>query len=65
MGDLLFTVVNLCRKHDVEAEEALHAAIAKFFRRFRHIEKATAEEGRDLQENTVEDWGRLWKEAKR
>lgn len=63
-GDLLFTIVNLCRKHNLESEELLHASIAKFIRRFQYMEKATAQKGEILKENSIEEWNRLWKEAK-
>lgn len=37
-GDLLFAVVNLLRRHDIDAEDALRAGNAKFARRFRAME---------------------------
>jgi ATP diphosphatase len=41
-GDLLFALVNLGRHLDVEPEAALEAANHKFFTRFRHIERRSA-----------------------
>ncbi len=38
IGDLLFVVANLARKLNVDPEEALRQANAKFTRRFQHIE---------------------------
>ena len=38
MGDLLFVVANLARKLEVEPEDALRTANAKFVRRFGFIE---------------------------
>ena len=38
IGDLLFVIANLARKLDVDPEEALRQANAKFTRRFQHIE---------------------------
>jgi ATP diphosphatase len=37
-GDLLFVVVNLLRRHGIDAEDALRAGNAKFERRFRAME---------------------------
>ena len=61
IGDLLFAVVNLARFHDVDAEDALKAASAKFERRFRDMESAAgpAFAGLSLDEKEV-----LWQSAK-
>lgn len=61
IGDLLFAVVNLARFHDVDAEDALKAASAKFERRFRDMEIAAgpAFAGLSLDEKEV-----LWQNAK-
>lgn len=39
IGDLLFAIVNVARKLDIDAEEALQKANSKFMRRFSQIEK--------------------------
>ncbi len=64
LGDLLFAVVNLCRLQGVEAEEAVHGAIRKFFRRFQEMEHQCAAQERPLAENSPEEWMALWKAAK-
>ena len=65
VGDLLFTVVNLCRIRGVETEEALHGAIAKFLRRFKFMETETARSGKAMTDNSVDEWTSLWQEAKK
>jgi MazG family protein len=64
LGDLLFTVANLARKLDVDPEAALAAANRKFRRRFAAIERRLAEQGRTLDDATLEEMDALWKEAK-
>lgn len=64
LGDLLFTVVNLCRRRGVDPEVALHAANQKFIRRFHAVEKTLAEQGEPLG---VADAARLeaaWQQVK-
>jgi MazG family protein len=64
IGDLLFTVVNLARKYQVDAEQALRAMNAKFARRWRHMEWAAAEEGATLDELGIDRLEGLWQAAK-
>lgn len=62
VGDLLFTVVNLARHLKVDSEMALRDANAKFRRRFRAMEQASAEPLDGLSAERLEE---LWAEAKR
>ncbi|MEI7637088.1 MAG: nucleoside triphosphate pyrophosphohydrolase [Syntrophus sp. (in: bacteria)] len=64
IGDLLFSVVNLSRFANVQAEEALRRTTGKFLRRFQYIEKRLQEKGVSLEEATLEVMDRLWEEAK-
>ncbi len=64
VGDLLFTVVNLCRFLEVNAEEALRLTVAKFAGRFRFIEDRLAQQGRTPREATLAEMDALWNEAK-
>jgi nucleoside triphosphate diphosphatase len=64
IGDLLFVVANLARKLDVEPEDALRAANAKFARRFHHIEARLAEDGRSAAQSDLAEMDGLWDEAK-
>lgn len=62
MGDLLFSMVNVCRHLQLDAEEALRQATAKFERRFRHVERhirATGSSQTDL--DALEE---VWEDAK-
>lgn len=64
LGDLLFAVVNLCRKAGVHASVALDKANAKFERRFQQIEKMARERGIDVPHAGLEKLDALWDEAK-
>jgi tetrapyrrole methylase family protein/MazG family protein/ATP diphosphatase len=64
MGDILFVVANLARKLDIEPEDALSAANAKFTRRFQHIEASLKARGQTPQDVTLEVMDALWDEAK-
>jgi len=64
LGDLLFAVVNLCRKAGVHASIALDKANAKFERRFQAIERLARERGIDLAHAGLEKLDQLWDEAK-
>ena len=65
LGDLLFAVVNLCRKAGVHASIALDKANAKFERRFKEIERLAKERGIDVSHAGLEKLDALWDEAKR
>ncbi len=64
LGDLLFTVVNLARHLDIDAEGALRRAGLKFEARFRAIEARLALDGRRPEEAGAAELERLWNEAK-
>jgi tetrapyrrole methylase family protein/MazG family protein len=64
-GDLLFTLVNLCRFAGVDAEAALRASLGKFTRRFAYIEQALAGRGKTPVESTLAEMDGLWDEAKK
>jgi MazG family protein len=64
LGDLLFVVANLARKLDVEPEDALRAANAKFVRRFGFIEAELAKDGRKPNQSDLAEMDGLWNAAK-
>jgi MazG family protein len=64
LGDLLFAVVNLCRKLGVHPALALDTANVKFARRFKGIEQLASERGVDVRAAGLEALDRLWDEVK-
>jgi len=64
IGDLLFSVVNLCRFVRLDAEQSLKKTITKFEKRFAHIENTLATQHKTLLDTSPEEMNRLWDEAK-
>ena len=64
MGDLLFSLVNLSRFLNVEAERALSQSTHRFLKRFSHIETKIRERGKTLTQSSLEEMDALWEEAK-
>lgn len=64
IGDLLFSVVNLARRFEIEPETALKKTNRKFRRRFAFIEKNLAGRGQTLEEATLSEMDELWNKAK-
>jgi tetrapyrrole methylase family protein/MazG family protein len=64
-GDLLFTLVNLCRFAGADAEAALRSSLKKFIDRFSHVERELAAGGSSPEAASLADMDRLWEEAKK
>ena len=64
IGDLLFVIANLSRHMKVDPEAALQRTNVKFRRRFAHIERRLAENGRTPAQSTLAEMDALWNEAK-
>jgi ATP diphosphatase len=59
IGDLLFSVVNLARRLEVDPEQALRRAADRFDRRFRVVEASG-----DLASMSLEEMDQEWERAK-
>ena len=64
LGDLLFAVVNLCRKAGVHPALALDEANVKFARRFGTVERLAAERGLSVGDASLEQLDAIWDEVK-
>jgi ATP diphosphatase len=64
VGDLLFAVVNLARKLEIDPRAALERANDKFTRRFAAVERLAAERGVEVGRASLEELDRLWDEVK-
>jgi tetrapyrrole methylase family protein/MazG family protein len=65
LGDLLFTLVNIARFLDIEAEDVLAGTVDRFIRRFSHMEARLRENNKSFDESSIEEMDRYWEEAKK
>ncbi|HKM18130.1 MAG: nucleoside triphosphate pyrophosphohydrolase [Firmicutes bacterium] len=65
MGDLYFSLVNVCRYLDINPEHALNTTTDKFVQRFKYIEQQARLQGKALHSMSLEEMDRLWDEAKK
>lgn len=64
LGDVLFSLVNVARLYKLRPDNALEKTNLKFMRRFNYIEQKAKEQGRRLEDMTIDEMEALWQEAK-
>ena len=64
IGDLLFSIVNLCRFLDLGAEEALRKANRKFSGRFKSMEEELERRGDSFKDYDLAGLDEIWDKAK-
>ena len=64
-GDLLFSMVNMGRFFDLNAEDSLRLTNAKFEQRFRYIEQQAEKEQRALTDLSLDEMDKHWEAAKK
>ncbi len=64
-GDLMFVLVNLARKLDIDPEASLRGASRKFARRFAGVERLAAERRLELKAMGLDALDELWQDVKR
>jgi tetrapyrrole methylase family protein/MazG family protein len=65
LGDVLFSVVNLCRRLHIDPSMALARTNAKFVNRFKYIEEKCKADGVEMSKDTINTMEQYWQEAKR
>ena len=65
MGDLIFSVVSLCRKLSVEPEVALNKATDKFIGRFASLEESVTSDGKDITKLDMAELDAIWEKNKK
>jgi XTP/dITP diphosphohydrolase len=64
-GDVLFSLVNVSRYFELNAEDSLRKTNTKFEHRFRYIEEKLKENNKTLKESTLEEMDLFWNQAKK
>ena len=64
VGDLFFVLVNIARYLSVDPESALRKTNRKFRRRFGWMEDQLRQQGRTLEQASLEEMENLWQQAK-
>jgi tetrapyrrole methylase family protein/MazG family protein len=65
LGDLLFSVINLCRFLKIEPSAALNRTNIKFIERFKYVEKKMKETGQEMKKENLDTMEKFWNEAKK
>ncbi|MGN0467878.1 MAG: nucleoside triphosphate pyrophosphohydrolase [Acutalibacteraceae bacterium] len=65
LGDVLFSVVNVARFLDTDAEEALTSSNDKFISRYLKVEELAKQRNIDMKNTSLSKLDELWQEAKR
>jgi len=64
MGDLIFSLINLCRFKKINAEDALRRTSEKFIARFQYIEQKLGEKDRSVYQSSLREMDKWWEDAK-
>jgi nucleoside triphosphate diphosphatase len=64
LGDLMFALVNVVRKHKLDPEAVMRAANTKFESRFRAVEQALAALGKSPEQSNLDEMEALWQQVK-
>ena len=64
-GDLVFSVVNLARHLDIDAETTSHGAVEKFVGRFSRLEEKVQAEKKEIKALSMEQMDEIWDKVKK
>ena len=64
-GDLVFSVVNLARHLDIDAETTSHGAVEKFIERFSRFEEKARTGEKEISTLSMEQMDEIWEEVKK
>lgn len=65
LGDLFFALVNAARLYHLRPDNALEHTNQKFIARFNYLEQTAREQGRHLEEMTLDEMEAIWQQSKK
>lgn len=65
IGDILFSIVNVCRFMNIDPEEALQKTNNKFIKRFKYIEDEITEQKKEFSDFSLEELDMFWNDSKK
>lgn len=65
LGDLFFALVNAARLYHLRPDNALEHTNRKFIARFNYLEQTAREQGRHLEEMTLDEMETIWQQSKK
>ncbi|XDZ66950.1 nucleoside triphosphate pyrophosphohydrolase [Alphaproteobacteria bacterium LSUCC0684] len=65
LGDLLFAVINLARKCQIDPDHAINLTNRKFINRFTVMERLAKSQGKSFPDSTLAEMEEWWTQAKR
>lgn len=63
-GDLIFSLINYARFHNINPEEALERTNKKFIKRFNYLESESQKDGKSIADMSLKEMDKYWEEAK-
>jgi len=63
-GDLLFSLINYARFHNINPEDALEKTNRKFIKRFTYLEEQSRKDGKKLDEMSLDEMDVYWNASK-
>ena len=65
IGDILFSIVNICRKNNKSPEELLQKSNNKFIQRFKCLEKIIKSHNKTINECSLNELNIYWDQSKK
>jgi tetrapyrrole methylase family protein/MazG family protein len=65
LGDVLFSIANICHFTHTNPEDALRTMLARFSERFQHVESEVSKRGKKWSDYSLKELDKFWEKAKK